>query len=234
MLVEIELRDALGQEGCPLCRLEQIAEQRYWTWFVLENYYSEPTLEQLVRGGFCQLHAWRATRVAEKRLSATYDVVVREAEQRLLAVRKALEGTDGRPFSRLARRRWKQTLSDTLQRREPCPVCATSARSVEASGRCLIKLLAEEPGRDAYAGSDGLCWNHLVHLLPATSPATAAFLLDDFLRRLSSIQKSLAEYFHKCDYRYSHEPKGAEQTAYLRAVEIFSGPPEKVLLSEPR
>ncbi|HHY94633.1 MAG TPA: hypothetical protein GX513_06440 [Firmicutes bacterium] len=118
--------------------------------------------------------------MAEKRLSATYDVVVREAEQRLLAVRKALEGTDGRPFSRLARR-----------------------------------------------------WNHLVHLLPATSPATAAFLLDDFLRRLSSIQKSLAEYFHKCDYRYSHEPKGAEQTAYLRAVEIFSGPPEKVLLSEP-
>ena len=226
VILEAELKEVLGQPGCPLCRLEHMAERTYCTWFVLENYYSAPTLEALCRGGFCPTHAWRMAQLAGQKLTATYDVLVREAEQR---VRTALAATTGTGFSsRWRRRRWRAMLNRVLERREPCPVCETVAKRAELGAIHLLVFLAQDEGKARYGRSDGLCWAHLVGVCRLADPPMAAFLLSDFLKRLTVLQERLAEYFRKSDYRFAHEPKGPEQVAYLEAVERFSGAVDKV------
>ncbi|MEW6547247.1 MAG: DUF6062 family protein [Bacillota bacterium] len=220
-LVEAELREALRLPGCALCRLEHLAEQTYCTWFILENYYSAATLEVLNRGGFCRVHAWRMAQLAGQRLAATYDVLVREAKER---VRRALAVSTGAGSPvRWRARRWQAVVMRVLERKEPCPVCVASVRRAELGARHLVQFLEQEAGRDDYTRSDGLCWDHLVRVCLLAEPPVASFLLNDFLRRLSALEASLAEYFRKSDYRFAHEPKGPEQTAYLDAVELFSG-----------
>ncbi|MDI6894490.1 MAG: DUF6062 family protein [Bacillota bacterium] len=224
VILEAELWEALGQSGCPLCRLAHAAEQTYWTWFVLENYYSGPTLETLCRGGFCRTHAWRAAQLAGNRLAATYDVLARDAQERL---RTAL-GVIGASGARVTRRRWRALLAGTLERKGPCPVCQTAAQRAGVGARHLVVLLAEEGGRARYAASDGLCWNHLVEACRLGDHPVTAFLVEDFLVRLGRLEEGLQEFFRKSDYRFAHEPKGSEQQAYLDAIERFSGPPDGV------
>jgi hypothetical protein len=47
--------------------------------------------------------------------------------------------------------------------------------------------------------------------------------------RLETLHAELGEFFRKADYRYRHEPRGAEQTAWLRAIAQLVGPPELAL-----
>lgn len=66
--------------------------------------------------------------------------------------------------------------------------------------------------------------HHLRGMLPfMEDDATRAFVIDHMRQRLDTLRSALALYFHKCDYRYAHEPKGAEQTAWLRTVECLIG-----------
>lgn len=224
-IVEVELQEALKLPGCPLCRLEHLAERTYCTWFLLENYYSPPTLETLARGGFCRLHAWRMAKLAGQRLAATYDVLVREAGEK---VRRALALTEASLPGRRSTRRWQASLVRILRRKEACPVCTASARRAELGARHLVESLEQEAGREEYARSDGLCWEHLLEACRVAGPPVAGFLLNDMLCRLGALEAALAEYFRKSDYRFAHEPKGREQTAYLDAVELFSGPVDRV------
>lgn len=40
-------------------------------------------MEALARGGFCRLHAWRMAQLAGRRLAATYDALVSDAEEKV-------------------------------------------------------------------------------------------------------------------------------------------------------
>ncbi|MCL6449439.1 MAG: hypothetical protein K6U04_15080 [Armatimonadetes bacterium] len=40
---------------------------------------------------------------------------------------------------------------------------------------------------------------------------------------MESLEGQFGEYFRKRDYRFAHEPKGEEQQAWLKALEILMG-----------
>jgi len=78
---------------------------------------------------------------------------------------------------------------------------------------------------DEYVSSPGLlCRPHLLLAL-TKDPAEAIVgpLLEKHLRVLDADARELDEYLRKKDYRFSDEPKGAEQQAPLRSIETYVG-----------
>lgn len=198
--------------GCPLCRERADGERRYLMWFFLENYYSEPTLQLLATAPFCPRHARILAEGHHPELSATFSWLLRWEEQDL-------------SLRRDRRRRWWE-LTRLRQRRDPppwqgCPVCAAGDISAGALALEVAEALRREQYRLAYRTSDGLCRIHLREVLARADPSAATYLIEETIRRISLVQQELACYFHKLDYRYSHEPKGEEQQAWRHALSYF-------------
>lgn len=51
----------------------------------------------------------------------------------------------------------------------------------------------------------------------------AVFLTEDLITQLEMLEDSSASISAKRDYRFAHEPKGEEQQAWLKALEILMG-----------
>ncbi|NJN81394.1 MAG: hypothetical protein HC802_03340 [Caldilineaceae bacterium] len=89
----------------------------------------------------------------------------------------------------------------------------------------LLKYLLEIPELDeAFRGSDGLCLTHLGNTLArARSRSAAAALVDAQRSVLQRLDGELSEFIRKNDHRFRHERFGAEEDAWLRALETVSG-----------
>ena len=60
-------------------------------------------------------------------------------------------------------------------------------------------------------------------------------LAADLEARLTGLWRETVDYFDKADWNSRHNPKGAEQTAWIRTIERFVGPgPRPVGVAEPR
>lgn len=241
-MMEWRLRDALKKQGCPVCALARETSKTFHKWFVIETYGVAPMLESLNRGGFCQQHAWEVARVSGRRLSFTYDFLVRCTETKLqrlmtsalsLCARQSGERGDGRrrvrfPWTPLfwlkyiRRRKLSRAISD-FQRKEPCPLCQMLENDETHAIHTLIPLLQEAEGRGMFSQSDGLCMDHFYKALEQAPPEVVVFLASDCLRRMGELIEGFREFFRKEDYRFSSEPKGEEQTTWLRAVWRFAG-----------
>lgn len=243
-MIEEELRQAFKQPGCPICAVVQEAHDTFYRWFVIETYGELPLLEDLSRGGFCEYHAWETARITGRRLSFTYEFLVASEHyklQRALSAAIRASGSSspshkswgGRELWGLRRLKalvhalylkpYRRALRE-LQHTRPCPVCCTLEETELTASHYLLRLLDGEAERNLYAASDGLCLPHL-HLVlkEAEEPEIAVFLLRDALKRLDVLRAGFEEYFRKEDYRFAHEPKGAEQQTWLHAVERFAG-----------
>lgn len=64
---------------------------------------------------------------------------------------------------------------------------------------------------------------HFFHMVGNADRDTALVLLQSQRRTLQKLAEELGEYARKLDYRFRDEPKGEEQTAWLRAVRLFTG-----------
>jgi hypothetical protein len=54
---ETALVNALANEGCPVCRTNADHDDRYFFWFLHENYSQIEVIERLIRSlGFCMAH----------------------------------------------------------------------------------------------------------------------------------------------------------------------------------
>lgn len=219
----------LQPERCLACAAAAEAEQRWLRWFFIENYGSWATWEQLARGGFC---LWHARRIAADReaptVSSAYEYLLRVERARLVALRRALERAAAPPWPRpLARWRWRRR-ARRLPRAGPhaaggCPIC----RAMSAGGDfALLELrdaLRRAPDRAAVLERLWLCRHHLRQALAECDPELARELLDAQLRRVDGVLAELREYFRKLDYRFAHEPKGQEVTAWRRAMALYDG-----------
>ena len=125
--------------------------------------------------------------------------------------------------TRRGRRAYKALAA--LRSRAHCPLCQAAAEAAESKIDILLEELANDSFLDAYVSSAGLlCRPHLLVAL-AKDPAEAIVgpLLEKHLRVLDADAAELDEYLRKKDYRFSDEPKGAEQVAPLRTIETFVG-----------
>lgn len=199
----VHLCDALDAEGCAVCTLIEQACQRY-----LDHLFYECVNDVGVRrrlaasNGFCNWHAHLALRIphADTGIAIIYDGLLRGVIERV-----AYRGS-------------------VLPTAAPCPVCESAYFAERTALSELLRWFDDAELQAHYGPSFGLCLPHLQRAsdeykdhphLPALRAAE--------LEKLRRLQHELQEFNRKRDYRFADEPKGAEQTAWRRVIEKFTG-----------
>lgn len=118
----------------------------------------------------------------------------------------------------------KKVITRQFDKNIECKFCKTSRDFSIFAAMVFVKLLQNEPDfRTKYIQSDGLCRKHFVQVLELCSDsASLDFLTGDMIRRLENIKQDFELFFHKLDYRFSDEPKGEEQKAWIKALNYYS------------
>jgi hypothetical protein len=218
---EIRLAEALERGLCPVCDARQEA-----SWAALRGLAREGATDRGLRDrmdeglGFCQAHSAGLSKMELLQTSSQLAtaVLLDAVLRRRLATMRKLSGADaaaqGRGVSSLAEPR--------------CPVCA---RTAEASRTTLERLLAlsADGAWAAALGAGEFCLDDLLAMwsAAATGPkelqARWASILAAQLRRLESLQKTLAEYAHNstADRRQLITPE--QQAAGTAAIRLFGG-----------
>jgi len=221
-----DLLEALGQEGCPVCRLGLDAVDRYVEAIDYESV-GDPDLGERLRAslGFCNVHAHQWLRQAHVLGTATIYVGVLS---RLLAELRALPFQPSTFLAGVAAflgpHARQSSEGGRLVPSGRCPACQVLAETEEMLIRTLLATLPEPAFRDAYAGSAGLCLPHLRAALgQAGSEATFAILREVAVAQEERLLAELREVIRKHDYRFRHEPAGTERGAGERAVHHVVG-----------
>lgn len=102
-------------------------------------------------------------------------------------------------------------------------MCSIAAQAEEIFAFALLESISDTGFRKLYQASQGLCIPHLVQVLSDSESgggheSELATLLDLEQHKIAMLLDELKEYLRKHNYLYAHEPKGDEQTSWIRAV----------------
>ncbi len=208
-----EVRDALDQDGCPVCRLAVRSVGR-WLASVAYDQINDIELRNTLRAarGFCNVHAHRWLREVHSVLGTA--ILYQDF---LIA---ALRELDGENVQRGGR--WRAILgAPVAEAGGDCPACGAQAEAEERYMSALLATAASEP--EALAGSEGTCLRHTRAALRRGGPG-AERVVQLTRTAISQLQAELAEVIRKEDYRFRHEARTeGERTATSRAVARVAG-----------
>jgi hypothetical protein len=227
-----DLRDALPQPGCAVCRLKTSSVDQFLDSLLWESV-NDPDKRQEIRQaqGFCHAHAWR---LAYPGALLGVAIIMRDVLQ------NALRAIENAPFQALppwSPRRMYEALNPKQQaaataalasRLEPqaaCPACVWAEKMEGIYLDVFISnLLGEEGLLAAYRSSDGLCLPHFRQVLSRVREERAFEALIDAQRAIwERLVGDLSEFIRKSDYRFRHESWGEERDAWLRAIAALTG-----------
>jgi hypothetical protein len=220
----VKLREAVrtaARGQCPLCTVLEDQERARVHWLAYEGLSDIGLRKRLARAkGLCRAHFRLLYGVVT---TQTYNVsgVADVMRDLLQADREALT----RALAETRRGRRARKALAVLRSRARCPLCEAATESAESKVDTLLEELTNDSFLDEYVSSPGLlCRPHLLLAL-TKDPAEAIVgpLLEKHLRVLDADARELDEYLRKKDYRFSDEPKGAEQQAPLRSIETYVG-----------
>jgi hypothetical protein len=201
-----EVREALDQGGCPVCRLALRSVGR-WLASVAYEQVNDIQLRDRLRAarGFCNVHAHRWLREVGSVLGTAI------VYQDLLTA--ALRELDGESVQR--GQRWRSILGQSADV-EGCPACAAQTEAEERYLAALLATVAAEP--DVLGDSEGLCVKHTRAAQRRGGPG-AEPIIKLTRSAVEQLLAELSEVIRKEDYRFRHEPRtDAERTATARAV----------------
>ena len=177
-----ELRSALEQEACPICRLGLRAVERHFDALTYEGV-NDPVARAELRAarGFCYPHAWQ------------FAIEVHDGLGTALIYRDILIHVL-RPANRLTTATPAQPLQGQRVRRPAplgpstaCPACRTLERAAHRYLDTLLIHLPEAEMRAAYLAGPGLCRPHLRAALSLVGrPPDLELLREDGLRRFAA------------------------------------------------
>jgi hypothetical protein len=227
-----DLREALGQPGCALCRLVALTVDRYLGALLWESVNDIALRDSIRRArGFCPEHGRSLRRQGA---SLGVSIIAHDVLTDVLRVLDADQDQKSLPWSP---RRVLQALvpgqsplspSETAERLAPeghCLVCAYVEEMERVYLEMFILGLSEQAGLPAkYRVSDGLCLQHFRQAMSMTRDRTIAETLIDVQRTLwQALVNQLGEAIRKNDWRFRDEPQGDEMKAWLRAIEVLAG-----------
>ncbi len=226
-----DVKEALNESGCPVCRLEAHTADTAIDSLLWESVNDVPTRHQLnAARGYCHLHAEKMVRNgAALGVSILMRDVVHTVAEILstgtfqaspgLAMRQKLPVLNHRNSPATA------ALVKALSPQTECPICVIQ----HAAGIRYLRTLVEFfIGVDAlsedYRHSDGLCLPHFRQALRfVTAAATFDALADAQWHIWQQLTDQLDEFIRKNDHRFQHEKMGRESDAWQRALKTVSG-----------
>lgn len=108
-----------------------------------------------------------------------------------------------------------------------CGVCLALRSQREAAIAAVLSRIAALDHAAAVRLARSLCMPHLVQVLQCAEGPVLRLLAEKRCDQLAVLRAELGEFFRKSDYRFAQEPKGAEQTAWLRVFALLGGPPAR-------
>jgi hypothetical protein len=233
-LIWIELEGGLRRPGCPICGILAEGTRRNFSFFLDDGVLDPGMRLRLVEsGGWCGRHMVLLLNVESREWpdhmgSATvFESLLEMAERRLAEALRGLLRRRTSAASR-SRRRAIQRASDALRPRKACPACESEAeREASYLGFFIDALFDLALGLEMkalYAGSEGLCYRHLIGCLErCASPDQINELAELEQPKLASLTREVSEYLRKHEHRYREEPFGDEVDAWARAARKLAG-----------
>jgi hypothetical protein len=212
-----EIRDAVGEPGCAVCRLTLRSVARLLKSVAYEQVNDlelRATLRK--RGGFCNAHAYQWLGEAHSVLGTA--LIYKDVLQTALRELGSPGGTDSSRMRLLRGRRGHGSEATA------CPACRAQAEAEARYLDSLLALLASDSAFCAEFGvSEGLCRPHTLAAI-RTGRAGVEYILDRSRQALTEQLADLDEVIRKEDYRFRHEPRTeAERAAPARAVAWAAG-----------
>jgi len=227
-----DLRDALAQPGCAVCRLKADSAERFLDRLLWESV-NDVTSRHAIRQaqGFCHAHAWSLARTDA---SLGVAIILHDVLQSLLP---AIASATFQAISPWSARRVHEALdpkqpaaatAEAVARLEPqaaCPACAWVEKMERIYLDVLLgHLLGEDGLLAAYASSEGLCLPHFRQALAQVRDEQVFEALVGAQRTIwERLVGDLSEFIRKNDYRFRSETWGEERDAWLRAIAALSG-----------
>jgi hypothetical protein len=227
-----DLRNAMTEAGCPICRLKARDGERYLDSLLDESVNDSDVRRDLRESrGFCHRHAWQLVRPGAPLGIA---IIHRDIVQALL---KALEGASFQKPPLISVQRLHEAvdaqepaaatagLVERLGPRQACPACRLEEKMEGIYlGTLVENLVGEQSLLEGFKSSAGLCLPHLRQALALVRDRAVFEALvgaqRDIWRRLEA---DLGEFIRKSDYRFHGEPLEVEGDAWLRGIAAVSG-----------
>jgi hypothetical protein len=175
---ELELSRRLEEKGCPVCRVLERHDRKYFSWFSIEKYHEPGFIESLSRAlGFCARHG------------AYMDQQDHWASQ-ITAVHKH---TASRVHNRMSvgLSEGKNDLRLIFKDRTSCPVCSSYRETSERTLWFFKKMIEEKESLDKYGCPGILCFPHLKGLTESISLKLFSGLLSCHETEMLSATKAL-------------------------------------------
>jgi hypothetical protein len=214
-----EVREALREPGCAVCRLSLRSVARLLRSVAYEQV-NDLDLRAVLRGrgGFCNSHAHQWLREARSVLGTA--LIYKDVLQTALRELDSTAPSNGQR-GRLLRGLLGAGATDGDAR---CPACEAQ---VEAEARYMDALLSLL-GSDAscvrvFDASDGVCRRHTLAAIRSGRDG-AEHVTRRTRQAVSELLAQLNEVIRKEDYRFRHEPRSEEErTAPARAIAWAAG-----------
>ncbi len=237
-ILDVFLRVAFREPGCPVCRLVRHAESRY-VFQVLYEYVNDGEERAVLAAshGFCRRHAWELVQLemADWGTGMGTAILYEDFVGRVLAtLRDHLPSLSASPQSRTERfhRAWAKfrrslpagRLAEKLRPLAPCRACQRGEMNAQYNLERLIRNLAEPEFVERYRESDGLCLPHLRQALAMADDRAASVLVAVAIEKLEALLPALGGYIRKHAWEFRAEPKlPEEQSSWIRAVAFMAG-----------
>ena len=208
LLFQIDLKHALRQPGCPVCRLLREADRHYLMIFLREGKDDGRMLLRLLGSwGLCARHAKALIYLDPVEhgdglgIGTLYDWLLTQARKRLEGLRQELAGADA-SRSILWRRNWKpgRNVQSRLQRivqRGLCPACEAQEWQAdyvtERFFRALEAAVELSEISALYLASDGLCLPHWRAMGTCQPSAAVTALVSEKQQQVRASLKSALE-----------------------------------------
>lgn len=222
--LQIELREAMGQWGCPLCRLSLKAERAFIDSLNYERVLDLKTRDDLKAArGLCEDHSrmWQQVQGSALGVAIVYRVAVLDL-LRDTEPEAARRGTFLRPRSGAVE------VAERLAPSEPCPACEIGRSTVARFADLLLNDIQEHETQSLLLASGGLCLPHLRITLERRGAGRGYEVLMAVQREAwQRLIDELDEFIRKNDYRFTDEIMTEDEgTAWSRALDVIVGLPD--------
>ncbi len=217
-----DLHNAYRTQRCPICTLLERSERRYID-ITLYEHVTDVRWRAEVRAarGFCALHTQYVLEIGRSALGASLVAVdiIKTLRELLPATVQDSGGAVDRLRSIFG---IDANLARTLRPQQPCPLCVYLTDLGRVYVGALLSDIVTDEGKEAYAGSAGLCLPHLLIGIQRDGPGLTALLAHQ-AQAWQKLEAELNEFIRKNDYQFTGEVSEAERDAWRRALLLLSG-----------